>query len=166
RSASHQVVPARFAVPWGYESFAGSLDVRSLDARTYELIRAYLLRVPHLSPTARDHLAIRLANPVAERMGGTPPRTMHPHAVLTTPAAVWQQTHADAPVASSSSGPSPSPAPPPPGAAAVPPPPPPPTAGPLPPPPQATAAPPPPPPAPPPPAMAPPPPRPAGSASA
>src|SRR5690606_398568 len=88
RSASHQVVPARFAVPWGYEGFAGSLDVRSLDARTYELIRSYLLRVPHLSPTARDHLAIRLANPVAQRMGVKPPRSMHPHVFLTAVAAV------------------------------------------------------------------------------
>ncbi len=90
---SKQVVPAWFAPPYGYERYAASLDVSALDEDVYALIRTYLLRMAELTPAARDHLAIRLANPVAVRMGHTPPQWLYPHAFLACVAAAWQRAH-------------------------------------------------------------------------
>lgn len=97
RSVGHGAAPAWFAPPWGLEAYAQSLDVRALDADVYGLIRSYLLRVPELTQAARDHLAARLAGPVAARMGHRVPRSVHPQAFLACVAAVWQHTHAPAP---------------------------------------------------------------------
>ncbi len=93
RSASTFVAPAWFAPPPGWEGYASSLDVTSLDESTYGLVRSYLLRVYELTPPARDHLAVRLANPVAVRIGHHPPAYVHPHLFLTCVAASWQRSH-------------------------------------------------------------------------
>ncbi len=65
RSAKTLVAPALFNPPPGYERYASSLDVAALDAESYEVIRSFLLRSHELSPEARDHMAVRLANGVA-----------------------------------------------------------------------------------------------------
>ncbi|HEX6237805.1 MAG TPA: RDD family protein [Acidimicrobiales bacterium] len=127
RSVGHGVAPVWFAPPWGLEAYAQSLDVRALDADAYGLIRSYLLRVPELRQAARDHLAARLAGPVAARMGHRVPRSVHPHAFLMCVAAMWQHTHAPAPPpqyphAAAPTPPPPPPPPPPPHGAAAPPP--------------------------------------------
>ncbi len=88
-----QVAPAWFAPPYGYERYAASLDVSTLDEDVYALIRTYLLRMSELTPAARDHLAIRLANPIAVRMGHTPPQWLYPHAFLACVASAWQRAH-------------------------------------------------------------------------
>jgi uncharacterized RDD family membrane protein YckC len=93
RSASSFVAPAWFPTPHGWERYAASLDVAALDDDTYGLVRSYLLRVPELTGGARDHLAVRLANPVAVRMGHTPPSYVHPHVFLLCVAAAWQRAH-------------------------------------------------------------------------
>jgi uncharacterized RDD family membrane protein YckC len=93
RSAASLVAPAWFAPPAGWERYAASLDVTAIDEARYGLIRSYLLRVPKLAAGARDHLAVRLANPVAVRMGHTPPSYVHPHLFLLCVAAEWQRTH-------------------------------------------------------------------------
>lgn len=94
RSATTYVAPAWFVPPHGWEGYAASLDVAALDEQTYGLVRSYLLRVPELAAGAREHLAVRLANPVAVRMGHTPPSYVHPHVFLTCVAASWQRAHA------------------------------------------------------------------------
>jgi uncharacterized RDD family membrane protein YckC len=93
RSAQSYVAPAWFPPPPGYEGYAASLDIAALDADSYGLVRSYLLRMPELSPGARDHLAVRLANPLAVRMGHTPPRGVPPQAFLACVAAAWQRAH-------------------------------------------------------------------------
>ena len=93
RSAQSFVAPAWFPPPYGYERYAASLDVGALDDETYGLIRTYLLRVATLRPEARDHLAVRIANPVAVRMDHRPPVWLHPQLFLTCVAAAWQRAH-------------------------------------------------------------------------
>jgi uncharacterized RDD family membrane protein YckC len=93
RAASGYVAPAWFSPPPGWERYAASLDVAALDERSYGLVRSFLLRVNELSAGARDHLAVRLANPVAVRMGHTPPSYVHPHVFLLCVAAAWQRSH-------------------------------------------------------------------------
>jgi uncharacterized RDD family membrane protein YckC len=93
RSAQSYVAPAWFPPPPGFEGYAASLDVTALDEDSYGLVRSYLLRMPELAPGARDHLAVRLANPLAVRMGHTPPRGVAPQAFLACVAAAWQRTH-------------------------------------------------------------------------
>jgi len=100
RSASQFVAPAWFPAPPGWERYAASLDVAAIDERTYGLVRSYLLRVQQLTAAARDHLAVRLANPVAVRMGHKPPSYVHPHLFLVCVAAAWQQAHGGNPYAS------------------------------------------------------------------
>jgi uncharacterized RDD family membrane protein YckC len=97
RSASQLVAPAWFPAPPGWERYAASLDVAAIDERTYGLVRSYLLRVHELTAGARDHLAVRLANPVAVKMGHTPPSYVHPHLFLVCVAAAWQQAHGGTP---------------------------------------------------------------------
>ncbi len=96
RAASAAVAPAWFQPPPGWERYAASLDVGALDDRTYELVRSYLLRVHELEGNAREHLAVRLANPVATRIGHVPPPYVHPHLFLLCVAAEWQRTRGGA----------------------------------------------------------------------
>ena len=107
RAASSFVAPAWFVPPPGYEHYGASLDVTALDEDTYGLVRAYLLRVPQLTGGARDHLAVRLANPVALRIGHTPPSTVHPHVFLLCVAAAWQRAHGGNPYGRPVDGPPP-----------------------------------------------------------
>lgn len=93
RSAASFVAPAWFRPPPGWERYAASLDVTAVDDESYGLMRSYLLRVPELTVGARDHLAVRLANPVAVRIGHTPPNYVHPHLFLLCVAAAWQRAH-------------------------------------------------------------------------
>jgi uncharacterized RDD family membrane protein YckC len=93
RSASTFVAPVWFAPPMGWEGYARSLDVAALDDRTYGLVRSYLLRVFDLNGGARDHLAVRIGNPVAVQIGHQPPPYVHPHLFLTCVAAAWQLAH-------------------------------------------------------------------------
>jgi uncharacterized RDD family membrane protein YckC len=98
RSAQSYVAPAWFPPPPGFEGYAASLDVAALDEASYGLVRSYLLRLPELTPGARDHLAVRLANPLAVRMGHSPPRNVAPQAFLACVAAAWQRAHGVQPV--------------------------------------------------------------------
>ena len=85
--------PVWFRPPYGWDQYAASIDVTALDDEVYGLIRRYLVRVPQLTPGARDHLAVRIANPVAVRIGHTPPPNVHPQAFLECVAARWQRLH-------------------------------------------------------------------------
>ena len=129
RSAQSFVAPAWFPPPYGYERYAASLDVGALDDEVYGLIRTYLLRVASLRPEARDQLAVRIANPVAVRMGHRPPAWLHPQLFLTCVAAAWQRAHGGPAPPLPPVQPAPAAPPPPPPAPAAPPPPPPPPVG-------------------------------------
>lgn len=93
RSVSRIVAPARFYPPMGYEAYVASLDVTAMTNSQYELVRAFLLRVPHLRPLARGQLAARLANPLAGLLSHTPPAGLHPETFLACVAAAWQRSH-------------------------------------------------------------------------
>ena len=93
RSAGAEVAPAWFRPPYGWDRYAGSLDVTAIDDDAYTVIRNFLLRVPQLTFGAREHLAVRIANPIAVRIGHTPPSNVHPHAFLECVAAQWQRKH-------------------------------------------------------------------------
>jgi uncharacterized RDD family membrane protein YckC len=97
RSAGTAVAPALFRPPYGWERYAGSLDVSAIGDEQYAVVRNFLLRVPQLTVGAREHLAVRIANPVAVRIGHTPPAYVHPQAFLECVAAQWQRTHAPSP---------------------------------------------------------------------
>lgn len=73
RSGAQAPVPARFGVPAGWEAYAATIDVRALDPRSYEAVRALLLRAPTFDPATRDRLARVIATPVAARLGHQPP---------------------------------------------------------------------------------------------
>lgn len=83
----------RFQPPSGWERYTASIDVSRLGDEAYALVRDLLLRAPSLTPAALDHLAVRIANPVAVRLGHTPPPNVHPHAFLLCVAARWQLLH-------------------------------------------------------------------------
>ena len=74
RSAAGVVAAAGSHRPPATRRYAASLDVGAR-RQGYGVVRAYPLRWPHLTPAARDHLAVRLANPIAMRMDHAPPRT-------------------------------------------------------------------------------------------
>jgi uncharacterized RDD family membrane protein YckC len=93
RSAQSRVMPAWFTPPPGYEGYVASLDVSALDEDAYGLVRTYLLRYAERTPGAREHLALRLANPLALRMDHVPPRWLHPYMFLVCLAAAWQRAH-------------------------------------------------------------------------
>jgi uncharacterized RDD family membrane protein YckC len=97
RSAGGDVAPAWFRPPPGWEGYAASLAVDAIDEAAYTVIRNFLLRVPHLTPDARRHLAVRIANPVAVRMGHAPPPGVHPQTFLECVAAAWQHRHVAGP---------------------------------------------------------------------
>ena len=54
RTANASASPVWFPPPWGYESYAATLDVAALDAEDYELVRSFLLR-GELAHTGRAH---------------------------------------------------------------------------------------------------------------
>jgi uncharacterized RDD family membrane protein YckC len=97
RSAGADVAPAWFRPPYGWERYAGGLDVTAIGDDEYTVVRNFLLRVPQLTAGAREHLAVRIANPVAIRIGHTPPSYVHPHAFLECVAAQWQRKHVPIP---------------------------------------------------------------------
>ena len=49
RSAGADVAPAWFRPPYGWEGYAGSLDVTAIDDDEYTVVRNFLLRVPQLT---------------------------------------------------------------------------------------------------------------------
>jgi len=99
RSASAVVAPAWFQPPPGWAQYTASIDVSALDEPVYGLVRSYLLRTNELAGNARDHMAVRIANPVALRIGHTPPPNVHPHMFLVCVAAAWQRAHSGGPPA-------------------------------------------------------------------
>ena len=115
RSAAPPPVAVHFPTPPGYEQYAASLEVGPVTADEYELVRSFLLRVHQLTPVARASLAYRLANPLARKIGHTPPAQVVPETFLVCLASAYQRRHGG--VSPAVATPPPPPPPPPPGAA-------------------------------------------------
>lgn len=93
RTATSFVAPAQFPPPPGYEGYAASLDIGAMKTAHYELVRRFLLRAHELTPPARGHVAVKLANPLAGMLNHTPPPNLHPEVFLVCVAGAWQQAH-------------------------------------------------------------------------
>ena len=66
----------------------------ALDEEAYEVVRSFLLRSHELSPAARDHMAVRLANARGHPHATTcRAQFLHPQAFLDCVAAAWQRAH-------------------------------------------------------------------------
>ncbi len=59
----------------------------------YGLVRGYLLRAAEMTPAARQHLALRLANPLAGVLHHQPPAGVAPESFLHCVAAAYQRLH-------------------------------------------------------------------------
>ena len=80
-----------FYPPPGWEPYAAGLDVGAVTSEQYGLVRTFLLRANELTPGARYHLALRLANPLAGVLHHEPPPGVPPEAFLHCVAAAYQQ---------------------------------------------------------------------------
>ena len=83
-------VPIAFHPPPGYEHYVATLDVGALDEEDFSLIRAFLLRVKELSPTARRDLSMELAEGVRRRIRHTLPASIDPELFLVCVASAFQ----------------------------------------------------------------------------
>jgi uncharacterized RDD family membrane protein YckC len=91
-------IPVSFPPLPGYELYARSLDVGGITPEQYAVVRSFLIRVNTLTPGARAHLAVRLANAVATSMHHTPPASVHPETFLVSVAAAYQLRQGGPPV--------------------------------------------------------------------
>lgn len=93
RTAAAPPRVARFELPPEAAELARGLDVRTLTAREYEAVRAFLLRAGELDEGARTRLAHRLADLVVGKLGQPPPSQLSALTYLRCVAARYQQTH-------------------------------------------------------------------------
>ena len=82
-----------FYAPPGWEAYAAGLDVGAMTADQYGLVRSYLLRASGMTPAARHHLSLRLANPLARVLAHQPPEGVQPEPFLHCAAAAYQHLH-------------------------------------------------------------------------
>src|SRR2546423_301141 len=82
------LVAAGSPVPRALEASAQTPDVARLTGDDYRAARTFLLRAGSLAPAVRYDLALRIAEPVAERVQPAPPAGVPPEAFLLCVAAV------------------------------------------------------------------------------
>jgi uncharacterized RDD family membrane protein YckC len=114
RTGLRAPVAVEFPVPQGLEAYAQTLDVARLTGDDYRAARTFLLRAGSLAPAVRYDLALRIAEPVAERVQPAPPAGVPPEAFLLCVAAVYQHRQSrqgSVPTYAPSSYASPTPAP-------------------------------------------------------
>ncbi|HUH06600.1 MAG TPA: RDD family protein [Egibacteraceae bacterium] len=111
-------VAVRFGVPPGAEGYAATLDPAGISSDDYQKVRTFLLRAGALDPRVRADLAVRLAQPLAQRIGHAPPAQVSPELFLVCLAARYQERGMGTPppAALPPAAPSPPPAAPPPAA--------------------------------------------------
>jgi uncharacterized RDD family membrane protein YckC len=96
RTGAPTPTPASFAPTPGLEQLAAHIDVTTVSASDYEVLRAVLLRAPTFDPHVRWQISSDVAARIAHKIGFTPPPGLHPEAFLQTVAAAYQQRHAPA----------------------------------------------------------------------
>lgn len=90
RTETGSVAPIRFAVPPGWEGYAGTVDPGGLDADDYAGIRSFLTRAATLDPQARTSLGTTLAQRLAAKLAHVPPPGVSPELFLVVAAARYQ----------------------------------------------------------------------------
>jgi uncharacterized RDD family membrane protein YckC len=93
RSGAMAAQPITFMPPPGWEPYAASLDPGQVNEEQYGLVRSFLLRVHELSPGARHHLSVKLADGMARTMRHQAPPGVHPEPFLICVAAAYQRLH-------------------------------------------------------------------------
>jgi uncharacterized RDD family membrane protein YckC len=91
RTGAAQPAAVTFPIPYGYESYAATLDISGVTAADYAAIRSLLLRAPSLDPMRRYGLARQLAIPILDRLHHSPPPGIGPEPLLACVAALYQQ---------------------------------------------------------------------------
>ena len=90
RSGLRAPTPVGFAVPYGMEPYAASLDVSAVTADDYRAVRTFLVRAATLPWTVRWWLSEQVATPVATRVRPSPPPGVAAEPWLACVAAVYQ----------------------------------------------------------------------------
>ncbi len=91
RTGARAPAAMAFLPPPGYVDYASTLDVGRLTETQYGIVRSFLTRVSELDQTARQGLALRLANPIASTMRHSPPPMVSPELFLVCVAAAYQR---------------------------------------------------------------------------
>lgn len=87
-----QLPPALwFPVPFGFESYAGTIDPSAMTVEQYTVIRAFLVRVKELTPDARFSVADALAGSLARALRHERPPSVHPETFLLCAIARYQR---------------------------------------------------------------------------
>lgn len=89
--ARHAGQPVTFDVPLHLRGYAATLDISSLTAADYALVRDFLLRAHRFDPSVRADVGREVADAVATRMGHTRPVNAHPEALLVCVAGLLQE---------------------------------------------------------------------------
>ncbi|MEE9417467.1 MAG: RDD family protein [Acidimicrobiales bacterium] len=90
-SKARKRAPAiQFPIPFGFEAYAGQLDVSRINREQYRLIRGFLSRVVELRPDVRASMAERIAVPIAQHIGHARPANVHPETFLACVASRYQ----------------------------------------------------------------------------
>jgi uncharacterized RDD family membrane protein YckC len=80
-----------FWPPYGWGSYTEALDVGAMTDEQYGLVRNFLLRADEMTPGPREHLARRLAEPLAGVLHHTPPANVTAEQFLLCAAAAYQR---------------------------------------------------------------------------
>lgn len=81
-SRARAVTPARFVVPPGCEQVVATMDVGTMSASDYEVVRAFLLRWHEFRPPQRVALAAQVAAPLWQRFRHRLPAGLGPDTYL------------------------------------------------------------------------------------
>jgi hypothetical protein len=114
RTATRPSMAVWFNAPAGLEGYAATLDVSAVTDAQFGVVRAYLLRLPELSPEARSSLSVRLATPLVALMRHHTPPGVYADQFLQCVAAAYQRRHAGPPPPTPTQWGAPPPPPPPP----------------------------------------------------
>jgi len=91
RVDARTAVPTAFLPPWGYEPYVAALDVGRIDDSQYVLIRSLLLRCHEMSPEARWHLTVGLADGIRALVTPQPHHGIAPEVFLQCVAGAFQR---------------------------------------------------------------------------
>lgn len=83
-------VPVAFFPPPGFEGYVSTLDVGRLGPDDFALLRAFLMRVSELSPSARWQRSVELAEGIRVAIGHDLPARVHPETWLVCVASAYQ----------------------------------------------------------------------------
>ena len=80
-----------FPIPYGFESYAATIDPTSFTVDQYTVVRAFLMRTRELTPAARYSVALDLAGRTAATLRHERPQQVHPETFLLCVIARYQR---------------------------------------------------------------------------